>query len=101
MARVATDISFEQVPEELRTLAERGLSNARRELELTGKLNPGVFLRNPDGNIETIQLNNQMSRLFFGNGASRGAFFKALRATVEIGRVTAVVMVTDMYTAKP
>jgi hypothetical protein len=92
--------SFEQLPEELRTLAELGLSNARRELEQTGKLNPEYWLRQPDGGIEWVQLTDDMAELFFGTGPRRNVFFDVLRAEVETAGITAVILVSDMFMGK-
>lgn len=96
----ADSFSFEQLPGELRTLSERELSNARRELELTGKLNPAVILCRGEES-DPLRLDDDLAEAFFGSGPRRSVFFRLVRQMVKDAAATAVVLVSDMFMGKP
>jgi hypothetical protein len=89
-----------EMPADLRTLTEKILSHARRELENTGGFDPVFAMRLPDGQIDHPQLPPGFGRLM-NSGEAKKIIFGALRQTAEARHATAVVIATDSWMGVP
>ena len=84
------------IPEEFRSAAEVVLSDARRKLELDGKLKPAVFFCAENDFVE-IPISDEIAERCFKTGEGREHFFRTIRAAAEMGRASAVILVNDVY----
>lgn len=83
------------VPEELRALAESGLSEARRELETTGQAKP-LFLFRVRGELVRHKMEEQFLDLMNDDDAKQ-AIFDMLREFRRVGDADGTVMVVDSW----
>jgi hypothetical protein len=81
--------------ETLETLAEMALSNARRQMEATRRLNPRVALE-IDGRIKWLP-----DAPIMDSDPMKDRFFDYLRRLVEQKRATAMIFVTDTWFGEP
>jgi hypothetical protein len=86
--------------ENLKTLAEMALSNARRQLEATGRLDVKIGLQHPDGRVRWLNLPEELDPIM-NDPHLKGYFFGGVRAIVNQLHPTAVIMATDAWTGVP
>lgn len=103
MLDTKTDLntSIEQLPADLRTLAEVELSNARRRLEQRGRLTPSIVMRAPDGEMLPYRMSDREADILFGNSENKKEYAAILREVIERGGITAVAMVNDIWGGRP
>jgi hypothetical protein len=83
--------------ENLKTLAEMALSNARRQLEATRRLNPKVAFE-VNGRVKWMP---DFPGEILDDGPMKELFFGGLRQVAQQLRATAVILVTDAWSGAP
>lgn len=86
--------------ENIRTLAEMALSNARRQLEATHEVKVLVAVEHADGQVKWLPLPSGIERIM-NNGNLKAHFFSAVRAAAAELHATAVILVTDTWLGMP
>src|SRR5215831_10508246 len=84
----------------LTTLAEMALSNARRQIEATGTLTFRTALQLPDGRVMWTDLPEKLAPIM-NDHQLKTILFNALRLAVAESEATAVIIVTDSWFGVP
>ena len=90
-------MALEKEQTDLQTMAEVALSEARRELEGTGRVRPYFLLRNPrTQEMERLPLPGEA----MDDGERKQILFGLMRTAVRLNRITATILVTDGWVTK-
>lgn len=90
----------DSIPAELRFLAERVLSEARRILEQTGTVDVVVMIERQDGKIVSLPLPPEINQVM-DSGAGKDFFFGLTRKLARAVNAKAVLVATDTWMGVP
>jgi|AmaraimetP72IA01_FD_contig_41_6676878_length_2635_multi_13_in_0_out_0_3 hypothetical protein len=90
----------QKLSDDIKTLAEMALSNARRQLEATGTLDVRVAVQYPGGRLAWLPIPAHLKNIM-NDGDQKALFFGIIREFAERTQATAVVFVTDAWFGEP
>jgi hypothetical protein len=88
-----------QWTEELRSLAETGLTIIKKDLERTGSANPFFVLRHEDARLEQLNVPEALADLF-NNGSAKSRIYGWVRDYVRMHAINAVIMGADAWLSR-
>lgn len=88
------------IPEDLRALVELGLSEARRQMDATGEMQPTFVFRLADGSTRQHKLPEELGEIM-NNGPAKDLLFTTMRLAVAMQGATAFVSVVDTWAGIP